>query len=107
MFQKIDGCTDIDISDINNWLETENNSGCTSLADDKIIALSTTAEIENEDDTDETPLSMMINLKLLVMTDRRFGFGFGFGQFRPKIRVSTKFRFRWKSGRIFGPSRNN
>ena len=56
MFQKIDGCSDIDISDINNWLETENNAGCASLTDDEIIALCTTAENENEDDTDENTI---------------------------------------------------
>lgn len=56
MFQKIDGCSDVDISDINNWLETENNEGCASLTDDEIIALCTTAENENEDDTDENTI---------------------------------------------------
>ena len=54
MFQKIDSFSDIDISDINNWLGTENNEGCASLTDNEIIALCTTAE--NEDDTDENTI---------------------------------------------------
>ena len=46
-------------------METENNEDCASLTDDEIIALCTTAE--NEIIQTKTPLSIMVNQKLLVI----------------------------------------
>ena len=48
---------------------------------------------------------LILEKSLKLVSDGRFGFDFG--EFWPKIRVSAKFRFRRKSGRIFGLNRND
>lgn len=46
-------------------VEANNNESYALLTDDELIALCTTKESDIGDDTEETPLSMMINPKVI------------------------------------------
>lgn len=51
MFRKVDGCSDVDINDIECWLEEDNDGGYGLLTDEQIVA--TCSNKDNIDDTDE------------------------------------------------------
>uniref|UniRef100_A0A6P7GDD7 Uncharacterized protein LOC114340890 n=1 Tax=Diabrotica virgifera virgifera TaxID=50390 RepID=A0A6P7GDD7_DIAVI len=60
MFQNIDGCSEVDESDINLWLEADNNGGYAPLTDEAVIALclpdASESDAENADGDIEQPV---------------------------------------------------
>lgn len=52
LFHQIDDCSDVDASDIDNWLETDNDGGYGALTDEEIIASCSSKDADNETDED-------------------------------------------------------
>lgn len=46
MFKKIDGCTNVYMSDVSNWLEDDNDGDYASQTDEKIFLSSSSEETE-------------------------------------------------------------
>lgn len=51
-FQMLDGCSDVDINDIESWLEADNDVGYGTFADEKIIVHCSSKDAENSEDID-------------------------------------------------------
>lgn len=53
MIKDVNGCSEVDINDIESWLEADNDGGYGNLTDDQIIATCCDHNSDNKDDTDE------------------------------------------------------
>jgi len=73
MFKKMDDCSDVDINDVENWLEADNDGGYSTLTGEEIIASCSSKDAENITDSYEDdeydPLVIMTQLEATARLD--------------------------------------
>lgn len=63
VFMQIDGCSGINVNDINNWFDTDNNGDYTTTTEEKIIVPCPSNKVtdnKNDDKEDEQPEAVMM-----------------------------------------------
>lgn len=53
MFNQIDGCSDVEMEDLQLWLEDDNDGGCSAMTDEEIIASCSSTQQEDSDSGEE------------------------------------------------------
>lgn len=72
IFKNIDGCSDVDEEDIDNWLQIDNDGGYKAITEEEIIASCSVTENENEEDSDsvDEPAVVMTHAEAVANIDK-------------------------------------
>ena len=72
IFKNIDGCSDVDEEDIDNWLQIDNDGGYKVITEEEIIASCSVTENENEEDSDsvDEPAVVMPHAEAVANIDK-------------------------------------